>query len=96
MTSNIQALKTLSHLEMGDKNMRIKLLIFSVFIITALVATGCAGPSHFSENFGKSYNALFQAQEVNPDAPDDRTPVDGMPGYTATQIYNNVYLPGLI
>ena len=70
------------------------------FLITSLIfplilAAGCTTSSHLSENYGKSYNALFQAQVINADAPEDRTPVDGMPGYEAVRIYNDIYLPGV-
>jgi hypothetical protein len=75
--------------------MQIKQLLFFIFLMAALAPMGCAGPDHLSENYGKSYDALFQAQVVNPDAPRDPAPVDGMAGYTATQIYNDIYLPGL-
>ncbi len=68
-------------------------IIFPVFFLILL--TGCAGTTHLSEEYGKSYDSLFTAQVVNPDAPRDKTPVDGMQGYTATQIYNDTYLPGL-
>ena len=68
-------------------------IIFPVIFLIFL--TGCAQTSHLSDEYGKSYNTLFTAQVVNPDAPHDRAPVDGMPGYTAIQIYNDVYLPGL-
>jgi hypothetical protein len=75
--------------------MRIQQLLFFIFLMAALAPLGCAGPYHLSENYGKSYDALFQAQVANPDAPEDPTPVEGMPGYTASQIYNDIYLPGL-
>lgn len=75
--------------------MQIQRLLCSVFLMVALVIPGCAGPYHLSENYGKSYDALFHAQVANPDAPEDPTSVEGMPGYTATQIYNDIYLPGL-
>ncbi len=70
------------------------------FLITSLIlpltlAAGCTTPSLLSENYGKSYNALFQAQVINADAPENRTPVDGMPGYEAVRIYNDIYLPGV-
>ena len=70
------------------------------FLITSLIflltiAAGCTNSSHLSENYGKSYNALFQAQVINADAPENRTPVDGMPGYEAVRIYNDIYLPGV-
>ena len=70
------------------------------FLITSLIfsltlALGCTTSSHLSENYGKSYNALFQAQVINADAPENRTPVDGMPGYEAVRIYNDIYLPGV-
>jgi len=48
-----------------------------------------------AEYLRKSYNALFQAQVINADAPENRTPVDGMPGYEAVRIYNDIYLPGV-
>jgi PBP1b-binding outer membrane lipoprotein LpoB len=64
-------------------------------VIFLIFLTGCAQTTHLSDEYGKSYNALFSAQVINPDAPLDRAPVDGMPGYTAAQIYNDVYLPGL-
>ena len=70
------------------------------FLITSLIflltlAAGCTSSSHLSENYGKSYNALFQAQVINADAPENLTPVDGMPGYEAVRIYNDIYLPGV-
>ncbi|MCD6185040.1 MAG: hypothetical protein J7K84_04515 [Deltaproteobacteria bacterium] len=68
-------------------------IILSVIFLIFLI--GCAQTNHLSDEYGKSYNALFAAQVVNPDAPHDSEPVDGMPGYTAIQIYNDVYLPGL-
>ena len=68
-------------------------IIFFVFFL--IILTGCAGTTHLSGEYGKSYNSLFTAQVVNPDAPQDKTPVDGMQGYTAIRIYNDTYLPGL-
>ena len=72
-----------------------KTILFLVSLVSLVFLTGCAQTTHLSDEYGKSYNALFAAQVVNPDAPHDRAPVDGMPGYTAIQIYNDVYLPGL-
>jgi len=45
--------------------------------------------------FGKAYRELFRAQVINPQAPRDRSPVSGMPGYIAVQIYNERYLPAI-
>ena len=64
-----------------------------MFLIALI--TGCTSSSHLSENYSKSYNALFQAQVINTDAPKNRTPVDGMPGYEAVRIYNEIYLPSV-
>jgi len=72
-----------------------KTILFLVSLVSLVFLTGCTQTTHLSDEYGKSYNALFAAQVVNPDAPHDRAPVDGMPGYTAIQIYNDVYLPGL-
>jgi len=72
-----------------------KIVLLLISILLPEIMTGCAESVHLSGRYGKSYDTLFQAQVVNPDAPDDSTPVKGMRGYTAVQIYNDVYLPGL-
>jgi len=72
-----------------------KYLLITSLILPLTLAAGCTSSSHLSENYGKSYNALFQAQVINADAPENRTPVDGMPGYEAVRIYNDIYLPGV-
>ena len=42
---------------------------------------------HLSKDFGRSYRAMFSTQVINPDAPEDKTPVDGYPGDIAEKIY---------
>jgi hypothetical protein len=40
---------------------------------------------------GLSYQKMFQAQVINPDAPRDRTPDDGMAGTISQNIYVDLY-----
>lgn len=72
-----------------------QLIVISISILLLAVATGCARSTHLSTDYGRSYDALFASQVINPDAPKDRTPVEGMPGYIASQIYNDIYIPSL-
>ena len=70
-------------------------IVISSLVLFSAAVIGCAGSTHLSSNYGKSYNVSFAAQVINPDAPNDRAPVDGMPGYIATQIFNDTYIPSL-
>ena len=72
------------------------ILIISLIFLLTIVA-GCISSPYCSKDkdYGKSYNALFQAQVINADAPENRTPVDGIPGYEAVRIYNDIYLPSV-
>ena len=70
-----------------------RLIVISILLLA--VAAGCARSTHLSADYGRSYDALFASQVINPDAPKDRTPVEGMPGYIASQIYNDIYIPSL-
>lgn len=70
-----------------------QLTVISISILFFAVAAGCASSTHLSVDYGRSYHALFASQIINPDAPEDRTPVEGMPGYIASQIYNDIYIP---
>lgn len=72
-----------------------QLTVISISILFFAVAGGCAKSTHLSADYGRSYHALFASQVINPDAPKDRTPVEGMPGYIASQIYNDIYIPSL-
>ena len=66
-------------------------MIVVVFILL-FVLTGCrvykrdAGYRH-----GRSFNESFNSQVINPCAPMDPTPVDGMAGVVSAKIYNSRY-----
>ena len=57
--------------------------------------TGCGFGPDVSEDFGQSARQTFQDQVINPDAPADPAPDEGIPGYVAGQIYNNRYVESL-
>ncbi|MBW1735334.1 MAG: hypothetical protein JRH05_05700 [Deltaproteobacteria bacterium] len=68
----------------------------AVMLLFLAMAGGCGtGRTETPSQFGKSYKELFRAQVINPEAPRDRAPVSGMPGYIAVQIYNERYLPAI-
>lgn len=71
----------------------IKKALITAICLMMGAAAGCTGSKHLSSTYGRTSAAMFKAQVINPNAPDDRTPVEGMPGYEAVQIYNDIYLP---
>ena len=72
-----------------------RFILFGIFCMFSGMFAGCSTSHHLSDSYGNSYKACFNAQVTNPDAPENPTPVDGMPGYEATQVYNDIYLPGI-
>ena len=65
-----------------------------LLIISGLVF-GCASPKHLSPDYGKACKAAFAAQVINPDAPEDPSPADTLPGDIAQKIYKERYIKGL-
>jgi len=57
--------------------------------VIALFLCGCSSSKHLSEDFGQSYTTTFSIQVINPDAPEDKTPVDGYPGEIAEKVYED-------
>ena len=58
-------------------------------------ACSTAQEEHLGPRFGECLKAGFAAQLVNPNAPNDSSPADSMPGELATQIYKNRYLKSM-
>ena len=81
-------MKTNRRLFCDKKNKRYLLARFIPCLIFLLpfFFQGCTS-THLSENYGKSYETVLYAQTINPDAPKDRSPVDGCPGVVAEGIY---------
>ncbi len=78
--------------------MKTKFKTCTVLFVFAIpvICSGCRhAPQYMTENYGKSYNAAFNQQVINNNAPDDKTPVDSTPGNISTQIYNKKYIKGL-
>lgn len=63
-----------------------KLFICCMVLLLLFIFQGCAKP-YFSEYHGRSFEAILLAQAVNPDAPVDKSPVNGCPGIVAEKIY---------
>ena len=61
-------------------------IICCMVFLSLFIFQGCAS-QHLSKDFGRSYDAVLYAQAVNPDAPEDRSPVDGCPGEIGERIY---------
>ena len=72
------------------------MLAGAAVLLLANLLCACAAPPNLSADFGRSYRTCFARQVVNPGAPDDPAPVQGVPGYIGTQIYNEGYIGGLL
>lgn len=68
-------------------------LLLAVLLLLSSCAAG--NNKHLALDYGASYRACFASQVINPKAPEDKTPVEGLPGYIATQIYNDRYISEL-
>lgn len=58
-----------------------------VFIILFFLLSGGCAKDHLSQNFGKSYDAVFTAQIKNPSAPQNPLKEDLCPGVISNKIY---------
>jgi hypothetical protein len=58
---------------------------------------GCASvpQRHLSPDFGEAYRSGFNAQIVNPQAPQDPAPAARLPGELSNQIYEKRYVKGM-
>jgi len=70
-------------------------LAASVIAAIAIACQGCATTSSNAYDHGRSYNALFAAQAVNPHAPADPAFAASLPGDVADRIYNERYVKSL-
>ena len=73
----------------------LKNFLLILILIISTFSIGCAGSTHLSKSYGKSYEACFSAQVINHETSNDHTTIDKMPGYLGIQIYNDIYLPGM-
>ena len=61
-------------------------------LLALLVLTGCTTDPGSKYRPGQALRTLFAAQVINPDAPEDPSPVDGISGYISEGIYSERYL----
>jgi type IV pilus biogenesis protein CpaD/CtpE len=67
-------------------------LLGLAFCLAVLLVSGCTHEPSAHYRPGNATRALLAAQVVNPSAPDDRTPVDGMRGDVSEAIFLNRYV----
>ncbi|MGD8387562.1 MAG: hypothetical protein PVG49_10510 [Desulfobacteraceae bacterium] len=66
--------------------------ILTTALTGLLLGSGCQHASRtLGLDHGTSYHAAFSRQVLNPDAPEDPTPADTMPGELAHEIYKKLY-----
>lgn len=49
-------------------------------------------PEHLAPDYGKSFNAAFKRQALNPEGPKDLSPANALPGKLASDIYKKRYV----
>ena len=77
-------------------NRQTSLRFFAVVLSGMLLSAGCNhAPRYLSQDHGQSYKAAFSQQVVNPDAPENRGPVDTLPGAVGSKIYQKRYVDTL-
>ena len=65
-------------------------------LTTISLLSGCKHtPKNMTPDFGESYRVAFSKQVLNPDAPEDRGPVDSLSGNVGNQIYQKRYVKSL-
>lgn len=67
-------------------------------LLTALFFFGACSSTtgeRMDSHFGECLENGLAAQVMNPDAPDDPSPADSLPGELGTQIYNKRYLKSM-
>ncbi len=69
-------------------------ICFFVFILSGL--QGCAPVAEETYPFGESSKTLFAAQVINPNAPEDPSPVNEMPGQVSELIYYQRYMDEMV
>jgi len=74
-----------------DRKDLINFLIFLGFMFLIVLGQGCSRKMNLSGNFGNSYESMFAAQVINPEAPENKVSPDGYPGNMADKIYDKIY-----
>jgi hypothetical protein len=70
----------------------------SPLLIATLLIGGCTTAStggRLDPEYGRRVEAGLAAQAINPNAPDDPTPADSLPGDLANQIYKKRYIKAM-
>lgn len=73
-----------------------KLCYLAAALTMIILYSGCGHtPQYLTKNFGESYESAFSSQVINPEAPDDKKPVEALPGTIGTMIYQKRYVKSL-
>lgn len=62
-------------------------MVVGIWLVLFGCLYGCATPEHLSSDFGQSFEAIFRAQTLNPEAPATPDPPEGMAGVAVEGIY---------
>jgi hypothetical protein len=77
-------------------NRQTSFYLFAIVLAGLFLSAGCHQASRYmSQDHGQYYKAAFSQQVVNPDAPEDRRPVDTLPGAVGSKIYQKRYVDTL-
>ena len=66
--------------------------MISCLAILSLTGFACSASKHLSPEYGESYHETFSSQVIDPDAPEDPSYADTLPGDIANKIYKKRYI----
>ncbi len=70
-------------------------IMISCLTILSLTGFACSAPKHLSPEYGESYHEAFSSQVIDPDAPEDPSHADTLPGDIANKIYKKRYIKSM-